>query len=269
MWGSVLGVACLLAIDPLRLGVILVLLSRARPLQNLLAYWVGCLLVGIPSLVVPLMMLHTTSFGQNLSAPDADANSPMRHMQIGLGVLTLVIAALMSVRLSARQRVPASGGRHRLPARIGNASAPIHEPITPAKIADRIDRTPHAAVQTESAVRRLVRRGRTAWENGAWWISLVVGIGSGPPAPVCLVALTAIVASGAAVGTQFFAAVAFVFCVFGLAEIILVSYLIAPAKTQAALQLLHDKLRPYRPQIVIAVVAAVGLFTVAGGIGLL
>lgn len=275
MWGSVLGVAFLLAIDPLRLGVILLLLSRARPLQNLVAYWIGCLLIGVPSMVVPLMMLHATSmlgsFGQDLATPATAASSNMRHVQIGLGALTLVIAALMSVRRSARQRNPALGRRHRMPAQVGDISAQSRDSGTPTAVSVQLDQTPGSGTATESksAIRRLLRRARNAWEDGAWWISLVVGIGSGPPAPLCLVVLTSIVASGAAVGTQFVAATVFVFGMYALAEIILVSYLIAPAKTQATMQLLHDRLRPYRPQIVIGVVAAVGLFTLASGFGIL
>ncbi|MGA7050361.1 MAG: GAP family protein, partial [Mycobacterium sp.] len=39
MWSPVLVLAFMLAIDPLRLGLILLVISRPRPLQSLLAYW--------------------------------------------------------------------------------------------------------------------------------------------------------------------------------------------------------------------------------------
>jgi Sap, sulfolipid-1-addressing protein len=35
----VLGLALLLALNPVRLGVILLMISRLRPVPNLLAYW--------------------------------------------------------------------------------------------------------------------------------------------------------------------------------------------------------------------------------------
>jgi hypothetical protein len=196
----------------------------------------------------------------------------MRHAQIVLGALTLVIAALMSGRLSSRQRnTNVKRRRDRVPARVGDASGASGDSDTPFAESDPLDQPSDAAAATESrsAIRKLLRRAREAWENGAWWISLVVGIGSGPPAPLCLIVLTSIVASGASIGTQYVAAIVFVLGVFALAEIILVSYLITPARTQVTLQLLHERMQPYRSHIVIAVVAAVGLFTLASGLGIL
>ena len=46
MWGSVLGLALIAALHPFRLAIILLMVSRPRPVQNLLAYWVGSLAVG-------------------------------------------------------------------------------------------------------------------------------------------------------------------------------------------------------------------------------
>jgi hypothetical protein len=51
-------------------------------------------------------------------------------------------------------------------------------------------------------------------------------------------------------------------------EIILVSYLVTPAKTQAVLRALHDRvLQPYRRQILIALFALIGVALVAKGMG--
>lgn len=47
---------------------------------------------------------------------------------------------------------------------------------------------------------------------------------------------TMIVASGAPIGTQFVAAIVFVIGMFAVIEITLVTYLVAPAKTQALLR---------------------------------
>ncbi len=46
MWSSLLVLALPIALDPVRLGLNLLLVSRPRPAQNLLMYWVGCALVG-------------------------------------------------------------------------------------------------------------------------------------------------------------------------------------------------------------------------------
>lgn len=58
MWGSLLVLALLTSINPVRLGIILVVLSRLRPLRNLVAYWSGAAIIGLATLIVPLIALH-------------------------------------------------------------------------------------------------------------------------------------------------------------------------------------------------------------------
>ena len=78
------------------------MVSRPRPVQNLLAYGVGSLTACIATVVVPLTLLHGTpmfrSFTQDLATPATTESSTVRHIQIGMGVLALSIAALMTVR---------------------------------------------------------------------------------------------------------------------------------------------------------------------------
>jgi hypothetical protein len=50
-------------------------------------------------------------------------------------------------------------------------------------------------------------------------------------------------------------------------EIMLVSYLATPAKTQAGLRLLHDWARVHRRKILVAMFAVGGLSLVANGMG--
>jgi hypothetical protein len=50
-------------------------------------------------------------------------------------------------------------------------------------------------------------------------------------------------------------------------EIVLLSNLVAPVKTQAALRLLHDWVRGYRRQLLVAIFTLVGLALVAQGVG--
>ena len=72
MWSSVAVLALPMALDPVRLGINLLLISRPRPAQNLLAYWLGCVTACVVLLAVPLLVvaLHTdvlavrTRFGQ-------------------------------------------------------------------------------------------------------------------------------------------------------------------------------------------------------------
>ena len=80
MWGSLLVLAFLMTIHPMRLGVTLLVISRRQPMQNLLAYWIGCVLVGLLVLVVPLMVLHVTptfaSFTKDWANPANELNRP-------------------------------------------------------------------------------------------------------------------------------------------------------------------------------------------------
>jgi hypothetical protein len=263
MWTSVLGLALLISLNPLLLGVILLIISRPRPLQNLLAFWVGCLIVNVPAMLVPLMVLHLTptftSFAQDLATPAA--NSTVQPIQIGIGVLALLIAALMTVRLRVRQRA-------HLPTPGGNKSILVLDSNTPTAISRPLGRAQDAATKVGSAIRRLLGRAHNAWENGSLWVALVFGMGYLPPPPLVLLVDTTIVASGAAIGAQVSAAIAFVVAMLAVVEITLVSNLVAPAKTQAVLRPLHDWARAHRRQVLVVFFAVVGFWQVAKGMGI-
>jgi hypothetical protein len=260
MWSSVLGLAFLSAFSPLRLGVTLLVISRPRPVQNLFAFWVGNLIVSVPYLLVPLMLLHVipmfSSFTRNL------ATSPtVRHIQFGMGVLALSIAALMTARFVARQRA-------QLPTPSSNTSTLVLDSNTPTAISRLLRRTQDAPTEGGSAIRRLLGRAHTAWESGSLWVALVIGVGMTATVPdLFLLALAIIVASGAALCTQISAAIAFVVMRSAVEEIALVSYLAMPAKTQALVRLLHDWARVHRRKVLVAILAVVGVSLVAQGVG--
>jgi Sap, sulfolipid-1-addressing protein len=267
MWGSVLGLALLAALHPVRLGVILLMISRPRPVQNLLAYWVGSLIVGVPYLLVPLLMLHFTPmfrpFEQDLATPATGASSTVRHIQIGMGVLALSIAALITVRSLTGPRQ-----RAQLPTPGGNTSTLVLDSNTPTAISRPPGRAKDAATGGGSAIRRLVGRALNAWENGSLWVALVLGLIM-VPADGTLFVLAILVGSGAAIGTQVSAAIAFVVGWLAVVEIILVTYLATPAKTQAALRLLHDFAQTHRRKVLVAMFAVVGVSGVARGMGII
>jgi Sap, sulfolipid-1-addressing protein len=271
MWSSVLGLALLAALHPMRLAIILLMISRPRPVQNLLAYWVGSLIVGVPALLVPLMVLHFTpmfrSFAQDLATPATGTSSTVRHIQIGMGVLALSIAALMTVRFSARPRA-------HLPTPGGNTSTLVLDSNTPTAISRLPGRAQDAPTEGGSAIRRLLGRANdawkslwVAWENGSLWVALVLGLIMVPGDGILFV-LAILVGSGAAIGTQVSAAIAFVVGWLAVVEIILVTYLATPAKTQAALRLLHDFAQAHRRKTLVATLAVVGVLGVARGMGI-
>jgi hypothetical protein len=258
MWSSVLVLALPIALNPVRLGLALLLISRPRPVHNLLAYWVGNLTACIPTVMVPLTLLHVTPMFKSF-AQDLATSSTVRHIHIGMGVLALSIAALMTVPPLARQRA-------QLLTPSGNTSARVLDSPAPPAISELPDRAQDTPTAGGSAIRRLPGRAHNAWENGSLWIALAIGIGNMPAPDVVLFVLAIIVASGAGIGTQVSAAIAFVVGMFAVVEISLVSYLASPAKTLAVLRLLHDRVRTHRRNVLVAVFAVAGVSLVFQGI---
>ena len=260
MWGSVLALGLVIGLDPIRLAITVLVISRPRPVQNLLFYYAGCVTAFIPSVAIPLTLLHVTptfkSFVDNLAT-----NTTARHVQLGMGVLALSIAALMTARFWVRRRAY-------LPAPGDNRSTVGLESNLPPVISRLLGRTQDAATEGGSATRRLLGRVHNAWENGSLWVAFVIGATLGGIAPSLLIfVLAIIVASGAPIGVQVGAAIAFVAGVLVVVEVTLVSYLVAPAKTQEALRLVHNWASAHRPHIVIGIFAAGGLMLAVNGIG--
>ncbi|MEB4212256.1 GAP family protein [Mycobacterium sp. 94-17] len=251
----------LIALNPLRLGITLLLISRPRAVQNLFAYWIGGVTGSIPAVVVPLALLHHTSMFKSFA--DHLATSPtVRHIQIGMGALALTIAALMTARSLARARQ-----RSQLTTPSGNSSTVVLDPNAPLTISQLLGRPQNASTEGGAATRGLLGRARNAWESGALWVAWLIGFLNMPAPDVLVFVLTLIVTSGAAIGTQVSAAVAFVVVVLAVVEITLISYLATPAKTQAVLRLLHDWVLSHRRHIMLVVFAVGGISLVAHGMG--
>ncbi|MBY0440529.1 MAG: GAP family protein [Mycobacteriaceae bacterium] len=263
MWGYVLVLAFFAAVDLMRLGVTVLLISRPRPIATLLAYWAGCLVASLPAILVPLAILHLVptlrTFTENLAGTvtTAIASSAGRHVQVGMGVVALAIAAFMAARHKARAQVSLPLADTNPGTSSNNAGNPIFW---------LLGRGQDTTSDSGSALRRLLGRARDAWENGSVWMSFVVGIYSGPPPFELLFLVTAIVASGAAIGTQITAAVVFTIGMLAIVEIILLSYLAIPTRTEAVMQRLHCWVRDHRRPVIVASFALMGVCWVAAGI---
>jgi len=257
----------MMAIDPLRLGLILLVISRPRPLQSLLAYWVGALIVSANYMLVPLMVLHAIpsfrSFAKNLatSATAATFASPtLQHIQLGMGAVALLIAALMAIRFRAGQHASAATPG-------GTTSTVVADSNTPTAISQPLGRTQDAP--TQGPIRGLRGRAIGAWESESPKPALIVGLMSGPPPVTVLLVLTTIMASDPAIGAQVSIAIAWIFGMFAVVEIILVSYLASPRKTETALRLLHDWVFAHRRRVWIAMIALVGVVLMTYGMGVI
>ena len=69
---TVIAMALIAATNPVRLGFLLVLISRPRPLLNLLAFWLGAITTAITAGVGVLTVVHhfAPTFMQSVSRPD-------------------------------------------------------------------------------------------------------------------------------------------------------------------------------------------------------
>lgn len=241
----------LAALNPVRLGLALLMISRPRPGPNLFAYWLGCLTVCIPELLIPVTLLHFTPLFGSFSDGSATSakSTALGHIQIAVGVLGLTIAGVILVRSLTRQRTDTAemNTAFTIPRLLrrdqeGGSAAPGHQP------------------------RRLLHRIHDAWDNGALWVAWVVGLISVPVDGI-LIILAIIVASRAGIGAQISASLAFIVVMYAVVELILVGYVAAPTRTEAALRRLHDWVRTYRWQIMVTLLAVVGVSQLVEGVG--
>jgi Sap, sulfolipid-1-addressing protein len=260
MWGSVLGLALLAALNPMRLGLALLMISRPRPGPNLLAYWAGGLTVCVPELLIPLVVLHVTPLFRSArtESPSTATHSTLAYIQIGIGAIGLTIAAVIAVRFFTRPRVHQSAPG-------GNTSNTALDSAPPA-IRRLIGGAQDASAEDESTMRRFLRHARAAWENGSLWLAWVIGLASVPVDGV-LFMVAIIMASGAAMASQIIAAIAFIVVMYAAVEIILLGYVVAPAKTEAFVRILHNWVLTYRRQILVTMFTVVGVSQLAEGIG--
>jgi hypothetical protein len=265
MWGDILGMALLVSLNPVLLGFILLVISRPRPVQNLLAFWVGSLIVNVPAFVVPLLVLQSVpawaSAAQDLVTPEP--GSSVKPFQLGSGILCLAIAALLSLRVRKRANQLATVNTG------GDSSVLVLEPDDPTAAEREPGRIRGALTNLGARFRGLMARAHDAWEGGSLWIALVFGMGYIAPPPLVLMVATMAVGSGAPIGAQLAVSVTFVFVMLAVFELALLSYVLAPARTQAVLQPLHEWTRDHRQVVLLVLFAVVGLWQVVTAVGVI
>lgn len=243
MWGTLLALALWIATDPTRLVIVAVLMSRLRPKHNLLAYWLGGLAAGVvpgTGVFALALALHDSLPPAMDHARSAAARFTGGYLQIAVGTVALVIAALVSARPPARQQ----------------AGVLTYDGFP-------------GGVQSigSTAIARVWARVGRALQGGNPWVAFGIGLVSTMPPIDYLLVLIVIVSSGTAFGTQLGAVVMFTLVVLVLVELPLVSYLVMPAKTEAAVLRLRRLALVHRRRILIAVPAVAGVVLIATGIG--
>lgn len=238
MWSTVLVMAVVAAIDPLRIGVVAFMLSRSRPVRLLLPFFVFAFTANVAvGAAVVFVFKNVTGDGGRPTPPG---------LEIGIGIAALVIAALSATgvlerlvkRVRTRRAVPATVGKH---AAEGGA-------------------TPDPGLSKLPAGLQAALRGE------APWAAALLGLINGFPTPYYLAAMAAALTSGAAVTEQMAAMVVFNLVGFLAAIIPIISFWLAPEATRSGVERIYEWMGRHHRLVVAVIAGAVGVFFLARGI---
>lgn len=234
MWVTLLLMAVAVSLEPVRIGLTLLMLNRPRPVHQLLAFLCGGFLMGMVVGVTALALLD--------ASPLAAGTLTVPRTQIGVGILALVAAALIAANVGGRRVKPpeantcgaqesAAGGVTLAPPRVGMRS-----------------------------------RVRAVMQGNSLWIAGVSGLGIALPSVDYLAALAVIHASGITPAMQLGTLVVFNVVAFAMVEIPLLSYLLAPQRTITWMGALHAWLRSRSRLDVAFILAAAGTLMIMLGL---
>jgi hypothetical protein len=236
MCSTVFVLSLLVALDPVRIGIVALVISHPRPMRNLLAFWLGGMAAGMSVALVVLLYLRDVTLPLMHKVVSAMSTPIAAQTQVAIGVLAVSSAAL----IWARQREP-------IPATGGEASVSVLR-------SNRFTGSGRLWI-------------RDQLEGGSTVVAFVAGLALATPPVEYLAAMIAILASRAPGGEQVGAALMFTLVAFTVAEVPLVSYLATPTKTLALVQRLNEWMNERRHIIPAVVVGACGLLLVATAIG--
>jgi len=232
----VLVMALAVSFRPVPIGLTVMMLNRPRPMQQLLAFLCGGFAMSLSvGMVVLFILRHTLSVTTNITVP---------KVQIVVGLLALLIAAVLSTNISARRFAPGPLAGATV---VGDVGVAVVEPTPPG------------------ALQKLSIRARHLLQGGSLWVAGVAGLVIALPTVEYMAALAGILASGAAPAWQAGALLAFNVVAFTVVEVALVSHLAAPGKTRMLTAAFDDLIRSRRRRILAALLAAAGCFMLAVG----
>ena len=232
MWSTVLVMAVVAAVDPLRIGVVAFMLSRSRPVRLLLPFFLFAFTANVAvGAAVVFVFKNVTGDGSSNMPPG---------VEIGIGVVALMISVL-SITGVLERLVTSVRARRTAP---GAASA---------------DSVPGLSKLPDGMQAAL--RGEAPWAAG------LLGLINGFPTPYYLAAMAAALTSGAAVTEQMAAMVVFNLVGFLAAIIPIISFWVAPAATRSGVERIYEWMGIHHRLVVAVIAGAVGVYFLATGIG--
>jgi hypothetical protein len=240
MSSAVLVLSLLAAIDPVRIGITALLISRPKPMLNLLVFWLGGIATGMGAAFAVLFFLRDLTLSVMRAVVSATSSPITAYVQVAIGVLAVSSAVLLVARLWARQHPS-------VPVTAGESPVLLLEPNAPP------------------AAGRLSIRGRL--EGGSLWVPFVAGAALATPPVEYMAAILAIVASEPAAPAQLGAALVFTVVAFTVVEVPLITYLTAPMRTLAVVRRMNDWVSERRQAIPGLIVGAIGCMLLVSGMG--
>lgn len=224
MWTTVLVLAIAVNFEPTRIGLVPLMLSRQRPVLQLIAYLCGNVTMTLAFGLIVLFVFERSPLGTSTSNGG--------RAQIIIGAIALIAAAVLVLK-SMRSRA----GSGRTAANPGQPDA--------------------AGANNPRAVDRMTKIVRGVFERGhSPWLSGLVGVGVGLPSVDYLALLVVIATSRTSPTEQVAALVTFLVIGNAVVAIPLISYLLSPAKTLERLDRFGAWIRS-RSQIEYAILLAV------------
>lgn len=251
MWSTVLVMALVAATDPLRIGVIAYMMSRARPVRLLLPFFLAGFTSNVAVAVAVVFVFREAALGDRTVHPG---------IEITIGVGAGLIAVLSATGLLERMFHRVRRTRVLVPAAVGGHSADLEADEHPSTQVQppTLDSLPVVSKLPEGIKAAL--RGEAAWAAG------LLGLSNGIPSPYYLGAMAAALTAGATVGQQLGALVAFNVVAFSGALIPILSFWIAPDATRSGVERLYSWMKTHHRLVVAVIAGAVGAFFVGLGI---
>jgi hypothetical protein len=239
VWSTVLLMAVIESIDPVRFGLTTYLLSRPRPVRLLIGFFIG----GFTSnVVVGLLFLFV------FRHVDLGADSWVSpKVEIAIGVVLILAGALVYSGLPARLVQHVKGRR-----------AGAEEEISIEDGPPELDAVPGIG-KLPAPIMRVLRADTAA-------VALGLGLASGWPTPYYFAGIASILLAGPAAGTQVAAIVVFCLVAFSMAAAAIACFLLAPEATRDTVDRAYNWTRAHHRLVLAVVLAVVGLYFVVAGV---
>lgn len=225
--------AIVVNLEPTRVGLLPILLTRQRPVLQLVSFLVGSLTVNLSFGILILFVFH--------SNPVDMPNDASHWAQMTVGLIALLMACVLYLRWQMTQR-PKGTSFH---------------------VFEKIWR----AIQNARIYKLANNWRRTIWISPSLWFAGLAGVGVGLPSADYLAVLVSIAASDLLPMQQLFTLIAFVLTGSLVIVVPLVGLLFSPVKTIVLFERFRSWLYAQSPLKYAVLLAAVGCLLVASAIG--